>query len=88
MVGLATGLTGFYHYQTLPITYFSLYLALLFHGHMKRLCPDPIVGLGARLACSENLISLTQLTMIGAIFAFTRCDISCMLQIVTTNRVV
>ena len=36
-------------YQTLSITYFSLYLALLFRGHMKRPCPDPIVGLGARL---------------------------------------
>ena len=37
------------NYQTLPITYISLYLALLFHGHAKRLCPDPVVGLGARL---------------------------------------
>ena len=27
-------------YQTLPITYISLYLALLFHGHAKRL-PGP-----------------------------------------------
>ena len=36
-------------YQTVPITNFSLYLALLFHGHTKRLCPDPVVGLGARL---------------------------------------
>ena len=30
-----------------PITYFSLDLALLFHGHKKRPCPT--VGLGARL---------------------------------------
>ena len=30
---------------------------------------------------------LTQLTEIGAIFAFTQRDISCMLQVVTTNRI-
>ena len=38
--------------------------------------------------CSDNLVSLTQLTKVGAIFAFTRYDISCMLQVVTANRVV
>ena len=37
--------------QTLPIKNFSLYLALLFRGHTKRLCPDPVVGLGVRLPC-------------------------------------
>ena len=42
-----------------PITYFSLYLALLFHGHTKRPCPDPIVGLGARLSecmCARKVL--------------------------------
>ena len=38
--------------------------------------------------CSDNLVSLTQLTNVGAIFAFTQYDISCMLQVVTTNRIV
>ena len=28
---------------------------------------------------SDKLIPLTQLTIVGAIFAFKRCDISCML---------
>ena len=40
---------GKIEYQTLPIKKSSLYLALLFHGHKKRLCPDPMVDLGARL---------------------------------------
>ena len=34
---------------------------------------------------SDNLVSLTQLTKISAIFAFTRCDISCMLQVVSVQ---
>ena len=38
--------------------------------------------------CSSNLVSLAQLTNVGAILAFTRCDISCMLQVVTTNCIV
>ena len=50
-------------YQTLPIKNFSLYLALLFHGHMKRLCPDPIVGLGARLGVTRQSKSIHQLTV-------------------------
>ena len=37
--------------------------------------------------CSENLILLTSLTEIGAIFAFTQCDISCVLKVVTTNHI-
>ena len=37
---------------------------------------------------SDNLLSLTQLTKIGAIFIFTRCDISCMLQVVTRSHIV
>ena len=41
-------------YQTLPIKNFSLYLALLFHDRTKRLCPDPIVGFGARLAENQS----------------------------------
>ena len=45
-------------YQTLPITYISLYLTLLFYGHAKRLCPYPIVGLGASLLCGWNLMIL------------------------------
>ena len=36
-----------------PNSIFSLYFALLFHGHSKRLCPDPIVGFGARLLASR-----------------------------------
>ena len=36
----------------------------------------------------DNLVSLTQLTKIVAIFAFTKCDISCMLQVVTSNVIV
>ena len=31
--------------------------------------------------CSDNHISLTQLTKVGAIFEFTRWDVSCMLQL-------
>ena len=49
-------------YQTLPITYFSLYLALLFHGYTKRLCPNPIVGLRARL---RKLTTITNGTAAG-----------------------
>ena len=37
---------------------------------------------------SDNLVSLTSLTEVGATFAFTRCDISCMLQVVTKNGIV
>ena len=38
--------------------------------------------------CSDNPVSLTQLTKVSAIFAFTRCDVSCLLQVVTLNRIV
>ena len=38
--------------------------------------------------CSDKLIPFTQLTKVGAIFAFKRCGISCMLQVVTTNHIV
>ena len=37
---------------------------------------------------SDNFVSLTQLTKIGAISAFANCDISCILQVVTRNRIV
>ena len=47
-------------------------------------CSNKLVG----LTFSGNLVSLTQLTEVGAIFAFTHSDISCMLQVVTTNRMV
>ena len=35
---------------------------------------------------ANNLVSLTQLTKIGVIFAFTGCDISCMLQVVIVYK--
>ena len=42
--------------------------------------------------CSNDLydilVSLTHLTEVGVIFVSTRCDISWMLQVVTTNRIV
>ena len=41
-----------------------------------------------RPTVSGNLLSLTQLTKIGAIFTFTRCDISYMLQVVTISHIV
>ena len=43
-----------------------------------------------RPTVSGNLLSLTQLTKtkIGAIFTFTRCDIGCMLQVVTISHIV
>ena len=49
-------------YQTLPITY----TLLLFDGHAKRLCLDPMVGLRARLhiaiicLCGEEPIKITK----------------------------
>ena len=33
-------------------------------------------------------VCITLLTKVGAIFAFTRCDISGIMQVVTTNRIV
>ena len=41
-----------------------------------------------RPTVSDNLLSLIQLTKIGAIFAFARCDISYMLQVVTRSHIV
>ena len=39
-----------------------------------------------RPTVSGNLLSLTQLTKIGVIFTFTRCDIGCMPQVVTISH--
>ena len=37
---------------------------------------------------SDNFLSFTQLTKTGVIFSFTRCGISCILQVVTRSRIV
>ena len=41
-------------YQTIPIIlHFTLFLFIYFVATQKRLSPDPEVGLGARLPCSQ-----------------------------------
>ena len=55
-------------YQTLPIILcFTLFLFIYFmaapQGRTKRQCPDPIVGLGARLIVGRNFIRGSVMTV-------------------------